>query len=101
LQAAASQSGENKYQLAERYLLEALPIFREHYKEDNIAIAANECKLAYAQAMQNKFAEAETHYRICADWRNKSKDESINQSLKQFITPVEEVFSANNRKLSN
>ncbi|HLM59665.1 MAG TPA: serine/threonine-protein kinase, partial [Pyrinomonadaceae bacterium] len=52
-QAVTPPTDENKYQIAERFLLEALPIFRDHYKEDNSAIFMNECRLAYALAMQD------------------------------------------------
>lgn len=48
---------ETKYQTAERFLREAMPILREHYKENNDAIRLNECRLAYALTMQGKAAE--------------------------------------------
>lgn len=44
--AARPATDENKYAIAERYLREALPMFRFHYKEDNFAIIMNECRLA-------------------------------------------------------
>ncbi len=96
-QAVAPPTNENKYQIAERYLLESLPIFREHYKEDNLAIYANECKLAYAQMMQNKFAEAEPHVRICKEAETEIKDESHLKSLRSFLSLLEETSVKNNR----
>ncbi|HEX8734128.1 MAG TPA: serine/threonine-protein kinase [Pyrinomonadaceae bacterium] len=96
LREAIPPTAENKYQLAEKYLLEALPIFRRHYKEDNIAIFQNECKLAYAQAMQNKFAEAAPHYRICKESAAKLQNESHAKIIKKHISDIEEIFTANN-----
>jgi hypothetical protein len=90
LQAIVPQTSENKYQIAERFLLEALPVFREHYKEDNRAIANNECKLAYAQIMQNKFAEAAPHYRICKEGADKFDD----KHWRDFILEIEKKFKA-------
>ena len=96
-QAVTPPTTENKYQIAERYLLEALPIFRKHYKEDNSAIYANECKLAYVQIMQNKSAEAAPHYQICQEAMTKLQDESQLKSIGKYLSQVKEAAAANNR----
>ncbi|HEX8249426.1 MAG TPA: serine/threonine-protein kinase [Pyrinomonadaceae bacterium] len=89
LQAVIPPTSENKYRIAERYLLEALPVFREHYKEDNIAIFLNECKLAYAQIMQNKFAEAEPHHRICRESVDKLQNEDHAKLVRNYLSQIE------------
>jgi serine/threonine protein kinase len=91
LQAVIPPTSENKYRIAEKYLLESLPVFREHYKEDNIAIFANECKLAYAQIMQNKFAEAEPHHQICRESVNKLQNESQAKIIRKHLSLIEEA----------
>jgi serine/threonine protein kinase len=96
LQDAIPPTSENKYQLAERYLLESLPLFRRHYSEDNIAIFQNECKLAYAQAMQKKFAEAEPHYRICKESAAKLQNENHEKIIRKHVSEIEEVFASSN-----
>jgi hypothetical protein len=101
LQAVIPSTDENKYQIAERYLLESLPIFREHYKEDNSAIFANECKLAYAEVMQNKLAEAEPHYRICKESADKLENENHAKIIRKYSSLIEEVLAANNLSFSN
>ena len=65
LRAVTPPTDENKYQIAERYLREAMPIFRFHYKEDNYAIFINECKLAYSLAMQDKWLDFDEHFAVC------------------------------------
>ena len=66
LKAAMQSADQNKYQLAESYLREALPLFRQHYKDDNVAILQNECNLAYSLALQNKMTEFERQYAVCS-----------------------------------
>lgn len=74
--AALPPTGEDRYRLAERYLKEALPVFREHYKEDNRAIVAEECHLAFLLVKQNKPDEFDEHYRICRQGADKLDAES-------------------------
>lgn len=97
LKAVLPPTDENKYQIAERYLLEALPIFREHYAEDNQAIYANECKLAYAQMMQHKFAEAAPHRQICREAETTLKDEIQLEAIRKYQLQIAEITAANNR----
>ena len=100
LQAVIPSTNENKYQIAERYLLESLPIFREYYKVDNSAIFSNECKLAYAEVMQNKFAEAEPHYRICKESAGKLENENHANIMRKYSSQIEEVLKKNNVSFS-
>ncbi|MGC2234653.1 MAG: serine/threonine-protein kinase [Pyrinomonadaceae bacterium] len=101
LQAVIPATDENKYQIAERYLLESLPIFREYYKEDNSPIFANECKLAYAEVMQSKFAEAEPHYRICRESVDKLQNKKHLEIMRKYSSLIEEAAAANNFSFSN
>ncbi len=92
--AALPPTTEDKYQLAERYLKEALPIFREHY-EDNYAIVLNECNLAFVLIKQNKRAEFDEHYQICKqNWVNYPPDPANPIST---LDRIEEVLATNNR----
>ena len=90
LQAVIPPTNENKYQIAERYLLESLPIFREHYKEDNQVIYGNECKLAYTRLKQNKVAEAAPHLQICRQGADKLDAEI----MRIFLDSIEKVLAA-------
>ena len=94
-QAVIPATDENKYQIAERYLLESLPIFREHYKVDNLAIYANECKLAYAQIKQNKFTEAAPHHEICKDGATKLQRTEV-KAIKRYLSEIEKTATENN-----
>ena len=65
---------ENKYQIAERYLRESLPVFRLHYKQDNPPIFAAECKLAYTLAIQEKWTDFDRALRNLQTGRNKTTE---------------------------
>ena len=95
-QAVTPPTNENKYQIAERYLREALPIFRFHYKEDNRAIWANECKLAYALAMQEKWTDFDEHFDICKQGAEKVKEEDAAKSMRKIIETVEQALAEKN-----
>ena len=84
---------ENKYQIAERYLRESLPIFRLHYKEDNSAIFAAECKLAYTLAMQNKWTDFDEHYAICKQGETKLQNTDVSKGLRKNIELVEKALA--------
>jgi serine/threonine protein kinase len=89
LQAAIPPTDEDKYQLAERYYKEALPVYWEHYKEFNSAIVLDECSLAFVLVQQNKFTEFEPHYRICKQrWTNPAPDPKYPKSSLDFIEEV-------------
>jgi serine/threonine protein kinase len=84
---------ENKYQIAERYLRESLPVFRLHYKKDNEAIFAAECKLAYALAMQENRKDFDEHFAVC----KQSENSASAKELKWFVEMVEKVLAEKNR----
>ena len=93
LQSALPPTKEGNYQLAERFYKEALPIFREHYKEDNQAIIAQECHLAFVLIKQNKFTEFDEHYQICQQAADKLEAESG----RKLFDRIKEVLAENNR----
>lgn len=86
---------ENNYQIAERYLREALPVFRLHYKEDNLAIFSNECKLAYSLAMQNKWTDFDEYYAVCKQGAEKFKNLKGGEAenMKWFVGIVENALA--------
>ncbi len=88
-------TNENKYQIAERYLRESLPVFRLHYKEDNSAIYAAECKLAYTLAMQEKWTDFDEHFGKCKS--GSIKYEGKSNSLREFYELVEKALAEKNR----
>lgn len=84
---------ENNYQIAERYLREALPIFREHYNEDNAAIFTIKCRLAHALAMQNKWTDFDEHYTVCKQGETKFQNTDISESMKKNVELVEKALA--------
>ena len=88
---------ENNYQIAERYLREALPVFRLHYKEDNSAIFANECNLAYALAMQEKWTDFDEHYSICKQGEEKLKGTDLSKGIKTRLALIEKTLVEKNK----
>ncbi len=88
LQTAMPPTDKNKYQLAENYLREALPIYRKYYKEDNQAIAQNECILAYSLLMQNKMTDFERYFTTCKDL-----DKKPNIDSKGTINIIEDALA--------
>ncbi len=82
---------EDKYEIAEKMLRESLPIFRLHYKTDNSAIFAAECRLAYTLAVQEKWTDFDEHFALCRqEYEGKSK------SLKEFYELVEKALVSKN-----
>ncbi|MDQ3634693.1 MAG: hypothetical protein M3405_09320 [Acidobacteriota bacterium] len=94
LQAAIPSTDKNRYQLAEAYLREALPIFRKFYKQDNQATAQNECLLAYSLLMQNKMTDFERQFKTCNDL-----EEKLNIDSKGFIKIIEDALAKKNKHL--
>jgi serine/threonine protein kinase len=95
LKAVIPATDENRFQIAERYLRESLPVFRLHYKEDNSAIYAAECKLSYALARQDKWMDFDEHFALCK--LGKEKYENKSPSLKAFYALVEKALDEKNR----
>ena len=94
--AALPPTDENTYQIAERYLRESLPVYRLHYKEDNAAIYAAECKLAYTLAMLEKWADFDEHYGKCREAREKYEGKS--ETLYEFLGLVEKTLAEKRRQ---
>jgi serine/threonine protein kinase len=86
---------ENNFQIAERMLRESLPVFRLHYKEENSATYAAECKLAYVLAAQEKWTDFDEHYGKCK--LGKENYEGKSTSLKAFYEMVEKVLAEKNK----
>ncbi|MGI8493955.1 MAG: serine/threonine protein kinase, partial [Pyrinomonadaceae bacterium] len=93
LRAAIPSTDQNNYQLGERYLREALELFRSHYKEDNRAIFGNECNLVYALAMQKKWTEFERHFSICMQ----QKDIAPDSNWKAYIETLKKFHNEKHR----
>lgn len=98
LQALLPPTAENKYQIAEKMLREALPIFREHYKKDNHAVFANECKLAYALAMQEKWTDFDEHYAVCRQGDTKSQNGGLPDTIRNCVELIEKILAEKNYK---
>ena len=96
-QAAIPPTSENKYQLAERYWREALPVYRFHYKEDNYAIFLAECNLVYVLAMQDKWTDFDEHFGICRQGETKAQGEAQLKGMRNLIERVERTLVEKNR----
>lgn len=98
LKAATPPTGENKYEIAERLLREALPVFRLHYKEDNRAILGNRCHLAYALAMQKKWTDFDEPYRVCKQGETKMRDEEARKGIRWSVEIIEKAVAEKGRQ---
>ncbi len=96
LKAVTPATDENKYQIAERYLREALPVLRHHYKEDNRAIFGTECRLAYTLVMQEKWTDFDDHYAICKYGESKAAGTDAEKSISINVALVENAMAAKN-----
>lgn len=63
--AVAPATDENKYQIAERMLREALEVWKIHYPPDHGVHLTKNCWLAYALAKQEKWQEFDAPFQIC------------------------------------
>ncbi len=91
---------ENKYQIGERYLREMLPVFRLHYKQDNRAIFAAECSLAYTLAMQEKWTDFDEHFSLCKQSEGKELDAAVAKGLKELAAVIEKKLAGKHRNVS-
>ncbi len=99
LKAAMLPADQNKYQLAESYLREALPLFRQHYKDDNVAIMQSECNLAYSLALQNKMTESERQYAACRPLLDKFEtDENYLKLIEDALKEKSSKFQVSSSK---
>jgi hypothetical protein len=87
-----SLPGEQRFELGERLLVEAIPVFREYYKEDNRAIYSNICRLAYAQIKQGKLTDAAPNIQTCRKARTALPEDHAN-SIKADIVLVETALA--------
>ncbi len=94
-EAARPATDETKYQIAERYLREAILVWHLHYKPDHPVILAKECWLAYALAKQEKWTEFDEHYQICKQLE--SKQVIGVDDLKKDVELVEQVLAERNQ----
>lgn len=91
--AARPFRNENKYAIAEKYLREALPMFRFHYKEENRAVLGNECRLAYALVKQENRADFDEHYALCKQYSGVSTHEKAEVDYKYYVDLIEKVLA--------
>lgn len=75
--AVLPSSDENNFEIAEKMLREATPIFRFYYQENNFAIVRNECLLSYALAKQNKRTDFDEHFRVCRSGETQMPDDQL------------------------
>lgn len=75
--AVVPATNENKYQIAERMLREALTLWRLHYPPDHGVIRAKTCWLAYTLVMQEKWAEFDEPYQVCKQIRSEQGTEGL------------------------
>ncbi|MBS1793237.1 MAG: serine/threonine protein kinase [Acidobacteria bacterium] len=85
---------EDRFQIAEKMLRESLPVFRLHYKEDNLAIYSAECKLSYALAMQEKWTDFDEHFSICKDYKLKSNNPNEIKYVPSYVELVEKAVAS-------
>lgn len=69
---------ESKYQIAENFLREAMPIFRHHYRENNLAVYHAECSLSYVLAIQEKWTDFDEHFIVCQNGETNFSDSKQN-----------------------
>jgi hypothetical protein len=83
--AVSPATAENNFEIAEKMLREALPLFRRHYKTEKFPIIANECKLPFVLAKQEKWVEFEIHSKICRQGaENLSDKPGTNLAIKKL-----------------
>ena len=95
--AARPSTVENKYELGERYLREAIALFRFHYKEDNNAVYGNECVLAYVLAMQEKWTGFDEHFRVCKQGEERIRRTKLADQKTTALELIEKVLAEKKR----
>lgn len=88
---------ENKYQIAERMLREALPIWHLHYPPDHGVILSKTCWLAYALAKQDKWTEFAEPYQICKQIETRAQTDEGIKGLMPEVKRVEKVLGEKNQ----
>ena len=71
--------------------MEALPLFREHYEEDHIAIIQSKCSLSLIKIESGEFAEAKKNFKFCREEEkiDKSKDSYVSKRNKIYAERLE------------
>lgn len=86
--AVIPRTDENKYEIAERMLREALVLWEATYPPDHGVVLDKNCWLAYTLAKQEKWAEIDGPYKICQQIESKSKTDA---SLTFLMPSLERV----------
>lgn len=94
-QSAEPPTDGNNFQIAEKYLREALPLFRFHYKEANLAIYGNECLLAYTLVKQDKWTDFDEHFSVCKEGKERLKGTPSETNINYDFDLVEKVLVRN------
>lgn len=99
LQAVNSPIGENKFEAAERYYREALPIFRRHYRPDSLPVFITECDLSYVLAMQDKWTDFDEHFAACRQGETEMKKHfsTVGDSKLPPLDLIEKTLAEKNR----
>ncbi|HQU83675.1 MAG TPA: protein kinase [Pyrinomonadaceae bacterium] len=97
-QSVEPPTDENNFQIAEKYLREALPLFRFHYKEGNLAIYGNECLLAYTLVKQDKWTDFDEHFKVCKEGKEKLKGTPSEININYDFDLVEKALAKVNNK---
>lgn len=95
--AVNSPTDENKYQIAERMLREALPVWQIHYPPDHSVMLGKNCWLAYALAKQDKWAEFDEPYQICKQIETKVQTDEAFKGMMPEVERVEKVLVEKNK----
>ncbi|HQU84815.1 MAG TPA: serine/threonine-protein kinase [Pyrinomonadaceae bacterium] len=83
---------ENRYQIAERMLREALSVWQLHYPPDHGVILAKNCWLAYSLAKQDKWTEFNEPYQTCKQIETKAQTEESFKTILPEVALVEKAL---------
>ena len=82
----------NRYQVAEQYYRESLPIYRKYYDENNYAIVSVKCYLARELAKQKKFIEASKYRQICLKAIGTFEYKALNDAVKSKLIVIDRAL---------
>lgn len=92
LRAVDPPTDENRYQVAERMLREALDVWKLHYPPDHAVILTKSCWLTFALAKQEKWAELDEAFRDCRQIEIRSRTEDEIKPLMPEYKRVESLL---------
>lgn len=100
LRAVTPPINENKYEIAERYLREALPLYKLHYRKDELPILVTECQLAYVLAIQDKWTDFDEYYTACKQGKTQlvQMSKSTNSSNPLLLDYLEKLLVEKNKE---